>query len=94
MLKETGSLACFNILCQMFQILCGVFDAGCRNSVLFLAVLKCLFKKAKENYSFSEIKVRVVTCSLRIPLVQRNFLNLKGILYLHAYRYTLLCKAR
>lgn len=42
MLKEIGSLACFNILCQVLQVLCGVFDAGCRNSVLFLAVLKCL----------------------------------------------------
>lgn len=80
MLKETGSLACFNILCQMLQVLCGVFDAGCRNSVLFLAVLKCLLKKEKKNrYSFSEIKVKVVTCSLRIPLVQRYFLNLKGV---------------
>lgn len=36
--------------CVMLQVLCGVFDAGCRNSVLFLAVLKCLKKKSVQLF--------------------------------------------
>lgn len=33
-------------LCVTYSIDCGVLDAGCRNSVFFVAVLECL-KKVK-----------------------------------------------
>lgn len=94
MFKETGSLACFSIMCLILHILCGVFDADCRNSVFFIAVLVCLLKKKKKQYKFSEIKVRAATQSFRIPVDQRHFLNLVFYFYIYMHIYTLLCKAR
>jgi len=94
MLKETGCLACFSIMCHILHVQCGVLDADCRNSVVFVIVLECLLNKKKKSSTTFLKLVRDATRLFRIPVDQRHFLNSMFYFYVYMHIYTLLCKAR
>lgn len=75
-LKRLGDL--LGLICVIYSVHCGVLNGGCRNFVFLIAVLECLLKKSQT----SEIKVGASMHSFRIPVVQKNFLNLMFYFYL------------